>query len=546
MNFPTFTSSLSLAFLALATTWAADPAETSPPPGQEDLRAWRQEAVNRPRRILWNHDGGGSVGLTPTTVQDFLNRRLTVLANTQVDTIMFCTLSSGFGMFSHFTRVGQIITHSYTGSSVVTLDPAKLKDYLDPLKVVVEFGQAHHMEVFWSMRMNDTHDGNSTTYGPKMFAANPLKTTHPEYLLGTKTDRPFHGSWTGVNYERPEIRDLAFRYIEEVCQNYDVDGIELDFFRHPNFFPYPDAEHGVTQAQCDLMTGLMQRIRAMADAAGKKRGRPILIAVRVPDSVEYCRAIGIDLPKWLAGDLLDLLIPGGYIRMNNWNTMVDLGHRYGVKVYADLDEPRLKIAKSGQPMDSSQAMRDTAAGYRGRAVEALTAKADGIYLFDFFSGSLIKPPNVILNEIGSPALLPGKERIYFASYLGLSKIHGGGGLPHLPFQNIETLSINDPRPVSVNHPAQATILIPETFADDGSTALTLKVRLAPLPSPDRLSVTLNGKRLGSGTQNGDWIEYSCHPADFVLGDNHCSLSVSGDSATALNWQDLAVVAKPRP
>lgn len=544
MNLFAFTTRLSIALLATATAWAVDPAIPSPTPGKEDLRAWRQSAVNRPRRILWNHDGGGSVALTPANVQNFLDHRLTVLADTQVDTIMFCTLSSGFGMFSHFTKVGQIITHSFTGSSEITLDPTRMEDYLDPLKVVVEFGHAHHMEVFWSMRMNDTHDGNSTTYGPRMFAANTLKNTHPEYLLGTKDDRPFHGSWTGVNYERPEIRELAFRFFEEICQNYDVDGIELDFFRHPNFFPYPDAEHGVTQAQCDLMTGLLQRIRTMADAEGKKRGRPILIAVRVPDSVEYCRAIGIDLKKWLAGDLLDLLIPGGYIRMNNWNTMVDLGHQYGVKVYADLDEPRLKIAKSGEPMDSSQAMRDAAAGYRGRAVEALAAKADGIYLFDFFGGSIIKPPNVILKEIGSPAQLPGKERIYFASYFGLSKIHGGGGFPHQPFQKIETLSLNDPRPVSPKHPAEATILIPETFASDGSTSLTLKVRLAPLPSPDLLSVVLNGKKLEEGTQNGDWIEYPCAAADFVQGDNHCAMSVAGE-AKSLSWQDLAVMARPR-
>jgi hypothetical protein len=66
----------------------------------------------------------------------------------------------------------------------------------------------------------------------------------------------------------------------------------------------------------------------MADAAGLKRGRPVLIAVRVPDSVGYCNAIGIDLLEWLKGDLLDLLIASGYFRLSQWEDTVALGHRY--------------------------------------------------------------------------------------------------------------------------------------------------------------------------------------------------------------------------
>ena len=31
-----------------------------------------------------------------------------------------------------------------------------------------------------------------------------------------------------------------------------------------------------------------------------RRGWPILLAIRVPVSVEFCRAFGLDLEKWLA------------------------------------------------------------------------------------------------------------------------------------------------------------------------------------------------------------------------------------------------------
>ena len=36
-----------------------------------------------------------------------------------------------------------------------------------------------------------------------------------------------------------------------------------------------------------MSTSLLARIRAMADEVGRNRGRPMLIAVRVPDSVRY-------------------------------------------------------------------------------------------------------------------------------------------------------------------------------------------------------------------------------------------------------------------
>ncbi len=70
------------------------------------------------------------------------------------------------------------------------------------------------------------------------------------------------------------------------------------------------------------------------------RGRPILVAMRLPDSAEYCRAIGLDLERWLADDLLDLYIPCSYFQLNDWEYSIALGHKYGVKVYPSLDDVR--------------------------------------------------------------------------------------------------------------------------------------------------------------------------------------------------------------
>ena len=94
-----------------------------------------------------------------------------------------------------------------------------------------------------------------------------------------------------------------------MCENYDVDGIELDFFRHPQLFKGVANGALATPEELEMLTEFMRRVRKMAETTGAKRAKPVLIALKVPDSVDFCRAIGIDLERWLAEDLADILVP---------------------------------------------------------------------------------------------------------------------------------------------------------------------------------------------------------------------------------------------
>jgi len=94
-------------------------------------------------------------------------------------------------------------------------------------------------------------DGSRTDYGPVMFRANKLKLAHPEWLIGRADQPPKYGSWSAVDFGVPEIRELAFRYCEEVCGNYDVDGIELDFFRHAFLFKCSGARRSVQRSEAE-------------------------------------------------------------------------------------------------------------------------------------------------------------------------------------------------------------------------------------------------------------------------------------------------------
>jgi hypothetical protein len=279
------------------------------------------------------------------------------------------------------------------------------------------------------------------------------------------------------------------------------------------------------------MTGLLWRIRQMADQRGAQRGRPILVAVRVPDSVEYCRAIGLDLENWLAGDLVDLLTGSGYFQLNPWDYSVHLGHQYGVKVYASLDEPRLKDKEAAH-------LRSSLEAYRGRALNVWKAGADGVYLFNFFD-----PNSSLWRELGAPAVLKGLDRDYFVS------LRGAGGtlsLPHLPFLRLPILNPDTPVEIAPGKPIQVELYIGENLQEGGQgqrpPRLTLRLRFDQLRQPETLTVRLNGGTLENASFPLPWAEFILSPGQLRPGTN--LVEVASVQGAALKLTDLMVSVRP--
>lgn len=507
---------LDLPFARWLTPEGAPPVDTVDPVA----RAWRRPAVDRPRRVLFNNDGNDHVSVDPAEI---LAQRTAPLAGSHVDTILYCPGGAGFGNFTHFTKVGHY-HDTREGKYADNLRPALRAAGVDPLKVMVDFAHANAMELFCSFRMNDTHDSYAAR--APLFDENPLKRDHPEWLLGARGEKFPHGRWSAVNYAQPEIRDLAFRYVEEVCRNYDVDGVELDFFRHPVFFKATARGEPVGDAERAQMTAMLRRIRRMADEVGAARGRPILLAVRVPDSVEYSRAIGLDWEHWLEQDLADLLIVGSYLQLNDWDYSVALGHKHGVKVYPSLDESRIKD-------EVGRAQRGTDAAYRARAANVWGAGADGVYLFNVFD-----PHRPMWRELGDPAVLAKLDRDYFASVRGVG-LSAGGNLPHRAFQPVETFNPADPRRIAPGGSASVRLLVGGDFAAHASRVhLTLRLRFKGGVSPATPAVTLNGTGLADPQADGEWLAFGVSPGQVRQGHNIVEIGLAPGASAAIDWLDM--------
>ncbi|MCC6682447.1 MAG: family 10 glycosylhydrolase [Phycisphaeraceae bacterium] len=365
----------------------------------QDLDAYRQQrqqAAHRARRMIYNNDGNDGLGGRvdpPVTKQKFLDARTSALAGSHVDAIFYCT--GVFNAYTHQSNESEQLGYNGLGTDhhkwVVGCNEAGF----DTLQSQIEFARDHDMEFFWSMRMNDVHD--SSKGRPWLFTR--WKDEHRDWLMATKyTSFPYGWDvrptwvWSAVNYEIPQVRDKVFAILQDVCSRYDIDGVELDFLRFPQFFKTQLMGVPVTQKQCDMMTDLLRRVRAMTEEVGMKRGKPMLIAIRVPDSIGYSKELGLDVATWLQEDLVDMVVGGGLIRLQPWEKSAAEVKKFGVPYYACLVDSCLPY----YDMDPEEQLRV----WRGEALRAWRGGVDGIYTFNVF-----RPKNRIFRELGDPALL---------------------------------------------------------------------------------------------------------------------------------------------
>jgi hypothetical protein len=498
------------------------------------MKALRKAAAERKRRIIYNNDGNDARWLPdePHTLENFLGKRVAGLAGSQVDSIFYCT--GVFNLYTHSSKEGE--TRFYREEQALKLNrsPEQDRDGPDTLGSMIKFGHRNGMEVFWSMRMNDCHDSTDPT------CMSQWKLDHLDWLVGKKGKKyPAGGRrWSALNYAIPEVREKVFRILVDTAAHYDIDGLELDFFRSPIYFQPQIEGKPVTQEHCDMMTELVRRVRRMADEQAVRRGRPMLVAVRVPDSVGCARAIGLDIERWLKEDLVDVMAVSCLFRLNPWETSVALGHKYGVPVYPSLSESRFRD-------EEVKALRTTNACYRGRALEAWAAGADGIYMFNFDD-----PKSELWKQLGDPRALLAEEHVYTTGHTAAISSDGvnvwlAGGSR---FHNLPVPLPERPAKLAPNAPVAVEMLMGTPPVKDSrqgparDVAARLRLQNPPADAPS-IEVKLNGHVLGAGTQDGQWIDYPVRPEWMQKGMNRFELKLAPDAKNECIVRDLILHVK---
>lgn len=324
----------------------------------------KRQALNRQRKVIYNTDGCDALYFPKNlkaSKENFIKQRLVYALGSKIDTISYCPVSSGFGYLTSKTVVGdQLLNDSPTAKNTYNVTGDLLKHGTDPLKIAEEFCRENNFEFFVSLRCNDTHDKSHKFLFP------PFKINNPGLLMGNRCLRPPHASWSAVDFTHEKVRERFLNIVKELMTNYQADGIELDFCRHLQYFKSVAWGKHASARECEKMTDCMRKIRMMAERIGRRRGRPILISVRLPDSAEYAKAVGLDIEKWMQEKLIDIYIGGFYFRLNPWEKSVKLCRKYGIKFYPSMNESRISKV-------SWSFYRNQLITYRARQAAALQA-----------------------------------------------------------------------------------------------------------------------------------------------------------------------------
>ena len=468
-------------FLVLSCTPSKKAQEKTSIASLEEYRAMRLEKLNL-SRIIHNNDGCDAY-LFPVdrefSISNFLDYRSAGLKGSDVTTISYCTITSSFGQFTHNTKVGEFLTLTHHRSGKKNVVPEFVKLGTDPLEVTCKFAHENGFEFFWSNRINDCHDHAHRPDKPYE-RYSKLKIEHPEYLFGEIGEELPYGRWSAVDFSYQEIRDLCVKYYTEVCENYDVDGIELDFFRSLGllFGSVARGEHA-THEQLDMLTDMLAQIRKMTERVGMEKGKPILVLVRLPDGIEYCRGMGVDLQKWMSEGLVDIVVGSGLFSLNPWEYLVELGEKYDVKVYAGLSESRVKkehplLARRGNPV------------YRARSAAAWEAGVNGLYIFNQYNTR-----SKYLSEVGNADKLKTKNNLYFVTYLNWNPESSMGSIKNgKKYLNLPILTPSNR--ISFNG---EPVELPIELGDESMPAEVALIVYAEGGNPEAMEVGLNGTGL---------------------------------------------------
>ncbi|MBR4652023.1 MAG: hypothetical protein IKO72_01565 [Kiritimatiellae bacterium] len=526
---------------AAAGAWAMDDAT---------FEAMRRAAVDRPRAILWDDDGCdmiyypyGCADLAdkPISAANFEAPFLKATENTLTDTICYSTVF-GFGYFSSI-RAGIVNTNEFSeGIGKWRNAVAEFRDKFgkDALDLATDFARRNKKEIFLSLRFNDNHDaGSSWTNRNVLFS--PFKAENPDCLVGMRPGRmPKCCGWAAADFSKEKVRAFCLKYMREYFENYDLDGLEYDFFRHPQLFSSVAWGGRASQAELDVMTAHMKDLRALADEVGRRRGRPFVVCMRVPDSVEYCRAIGIDLERWLQEKVVDFLIVGGYFQLEPWSKSAALAHRHGVKCYASLDESRLARVKGARLLPG----RDGVESLLARASAAVMQGMDGICYFNFEYAPHDRQRKVLSASVHD---LNGRDKLYFSVYNG-----GGGYLPRSFLVGgddfIHLGGINPAKAVKLKAGDKFAFNLPvgddlnDWRAKKVEPRITAKLLAADASEGALKEFKINGTAYTPDSFVKGVFTFTPPPSAILRGDNRIEVE-AGDAGITLNDFSLAITGK---
>lgn len=260
-----------------------------------------------PNHFIYSRASAGIQKLTDDMVRDFILQ----YKDTNVTDFMICVNASN--VWFHSDRRKDMISqykewiakgkHRQYGSGDPVFECIHLLvDYYERTGKVmqdvwIETLREIGIRPWISLRMNDIHDckQEDSILFSDFYRANRDKIRASHRAADDYYDY-------ALDYTYPEVREYYLSVMEETLDRFDTDGIELDWMREIYSIGIGKEYEGIT-----VMNEFMENAVTLVRKAEEKRGHPIQIAIRMPDTPEKALRLGFDVFEWVDRGWIDLI-----------------------------------------------------------------------------------------------------------------------------------------------------------------------------------------------------------------------------------------------
>ena len=441
------------------------------------------------------------------------------LSGTGVDQLAF---GLGFSdVYFHQTKIGRIIGQEQEvwDSFINWRIMRNVKDATalgtDQLREVIKHGRTAGIKVFPSLKLQDPSPQGAERCGW-------LKWHHGmDVTLGSGNDRfPSHQTEWCYDYTNEAVRSEKLSLIREVLEDYEAEGIELDFMFFPLYFRQDETETGTS-----VMNEFVAEVKALTREIGEQQARTIPVQARVWHRREENLRIGLDVEAWMAAGSIDYVvgqIPNMLLDTGAVGTkwLADAANASGVIPYLrpnrKLDDTRAGIAN----IEMFRAFRQTA-HWHGFA---------GIYL-GYLPWPFADAEYRLLREMAHPEAALRHDKRYF--------------LP--PREDLPAYVETDGRQLPLVLEEGVMERIPIVVGDEIDSARTddelrdpiLTLTFQSFCVEDEVTIAFNGKGLAidrkaiyEPRRGTYWMRWTLGLDDVVQGENDLEIEIVGKEKTA--------------
>lgn len=435
-------------------------------------------AVNRKRRIIVQNDAADPASMFGMDMKTWMDYRFNYFdePGCQVDSIWW-----------------DIAWGNYAVYPSKILEPTQnpgLRKWLDNgtdwVKSVVDATHERGLEAFWHHRISEVDIDHN---GGIMQEPYHLKTEHPDWVVKSWY---WQGMW---NLASAELREYKTSILRELAENYDFDGFQIDFSRHVPVLPV-----GKQWEMREHVTEFMKMVRAMLLDVEQKRGRPILLSAKVPETLLGCRMDGFDVAAWAEADLVDIFTLGSRTMEVDVEAFRKITEGKNIKLYPCFDD------------------HHTTDGYRYPSIEFfrgvfgnwMQQGADGIMTFNWHCaskeaceavGGYAGPESHLqaYQQCGDPVMMKGQDKIF--------AVERRGGYPWS--EGYFNQNLFSQLPASMDNggmPTEVTLRICDDLPSEADRLkdIGLRITIYGANANDRLTAEINGVPLGNPTYDFGW------------------------------------------